>query len=392
MVKDLRNDPVFEKRHTSFKLPEGKRQDISAKYWDAVDAIIVFRSFIAAPVAIFLHLSFTFLDRMFYPLQADFFMRLRIIDSVLVTLALIVGVWKKKYMVWVVDIFLFILAGGVCLMIYMTDGASSDYYEGINLTILGFLVVNGFYFWHSLVSCLLIVGLYMLVVLGCPNGWDVAKFSFATFFVSATAFFVVLMTKFYSSQHRAAFMRHEELHENERKLEVLYGMAEERAKIDDLTKIYNRRYFFEILAEKIKLCRLSNQSFYLIIFDIDHFKPINDCYGHVFGDEVIATVAKTVRNMMRLNSYIGRYGGDEFMLILDQATKEEFSGRIGKISQAICSLELFCDGKKIELSASFGAARFDPDGGLDEKKLIELADNALLEVKHTQRGGIKLAN
>lgn len=390
MVKDLRRDPILEKRRSPFKVSEETRKDFSRKYREVINDIIVFRSWIAGPIGIALHLTFILLDRFFYPAQALFFMKLRIVDAILVAGLLCFGTWKKKYIVWCVDIILLILAGAICLMISMTDGASSHYYEGINLTILGFLVVNGFYFWHSLVSCFSVVMFYVLAAAFSQSGWDVTKFWFATYFVSSTAFFVVLMTKFYSSQHREAFMRNEELRENERKLAMLYGIAEERSKTDDLTKIYNRRYFFEILEEKIKLCKLSGHCFYLIIFDIDNFKPINDTYGHVFGDEVIATVAKTVRDMMRLNSYMGRYGGDEFMLLIDQATREEFLARVEKISQSIRQLELTCDGKKVELSASFGAARFDPDSGMDEKKLVELADDALLEVKRSQRGGIKL--
>jgi len=80
------------------------------------------------------------------------------------------------------------------------------------------------------------------------------------------------------------------------------------------------------------------------------------------------------------------------MLIIDKATKEEFFARVQIISRAIQNLEFYCNEKKVTLSASFGAARFDPDKGMDEKKLIELADNALLEVKRTKRGEIKLIN
>ncbi len=393
MVKDLGNDLIFrKKRPPSSEASTGSLKDFAKSYRLLVNEIIAFRVRIVGPIAVFLHLAFVFFDRVFYPDQAGFFLKIRIVDSVLIAAALALGLCKKKYLIWCVDIILLILVGGVCLMIYVTDGASSQYYEGINLTILGLLVVNGFYFWHNLACCLLTIVFYSAAAFFNVSGWDASEFWFASYFLGATIFFVALMTKFYSSQHRTAFMRNEELRENERKLEVLYGMAEERANIDDLTKIYNRRYFFEILAEKIKLCKNSGQGFYLIIFDIDHFKPINDQYGHVFGDEVIAAVAKTVRNMMRLNSYIGRYGGDEFMLILDQATKEEFYARVGKIIQAIRSLELLCEGKKIELSASFGAAWFDPNQEMDEKKLVELADNALLEVKRNQRGEIKLAN
>ena len=102
-------------------------------------------------------------------------------------------------------------------------------------------------------------------------------------------------------------------------------------------------------------------------------------------------MAKTVQGVMRLNSYIGRYGGDEFMLIIDKATQEEFLFRLQRIRQAVQGLELTCGGKTVSISASFGAARWEP-GMLDEKQLIGIADGDLLEVKRTGRGEIKLAN
>ena len=391
MVKDLRNDPIFEKKEPRPKEPLRLNKDVLLKYKGVVDKIIVFRSMIAAPVAALIFLIFRQLDVWFYPEQAAFFFKLRILAAVLLFVAIALGSWKKKYIVWCVDAILLIIASQICLMIYLTDGASSHYYEGINTTILGLLLVNGFYVRHNLVTCSLILLMYWAAALCNPTGWNLMKFCFATYFVGSTAFFIVLMTKFYSAQHFDAFVRNEELKEDERKLEILYGMAEEKAKIDDLTKIYNRGYFFEILAAKINACRRANNFFYLIIFDIDHFKEINDNYGHVFGDQTIAAVAKAVQDVMRMNSYIGRYGGDEFMLIIDKATQKECLFRLQTIRQAIRSLDLVCDGKPVSLSASFGVARWEPEM-MDEKKLIELADGALLEVKRTKRGEILLAN
>jgi len=92
-----------------------------------------------------------------------------------------------------------------------------------------------------------------------------------------------------------------------------------------------------------------------------------------------------------MDSYLGRYGGDEFMIIIDKATQEEFLNRLRKVQLAVQQMELLCEGKPVKISASFGAARLDPVM-MDEKKLIGLADDALLEVKRSRRGEIKLAN
>jgi diguanylate cyclase (GGDEF)-like protein len=275
-------------------------------------------------------------------------------------------------------------------MIYSSNGALSPYFAGVNLTLMGMSIVNGFYFWHTLGICLISIALYLTACFGNHAGFNMPHLLVGTVVMCATSLFALLMTRFYSLQHFNSFFHNEELKESERKLKILFGLADEKSKTDDLTKIYNRRYFFEILSDKIANCQMTKNCFYLIIFDIDHFKKVNDDYGHVFGDQVISTIAKTVRDMMRLNSYMGRYGGDEFMCIIDKATIEELLRRVGMISHAIRELEFNAGGKIVHLTASFGISRYDPDKGMDEKKLIELADNALLEVKRSGRGEIKL--
>ncbi|HOW59636.1 MAG TPA: GGDEF domain-containing protein [Candidatus Omnitrophota bacterium] len=397
MIKDLRQNPIFgrkkEEKETAAGVP-GFPSEMLSQYKELVDQTVAFRTRIMVFVGTIMHLAFHFLDRAVYPDQAGLFLKMRLTAGIL-SLVLCAPCFFKttyKYSIWSIDLVAIIITTVISLMIYLTNGTASDYHGGISLTLVGMAVVNGFYFWHCLVVCLIVMVTYFIAALASTAAQDLVNFFSAFCFMISTTFFVVLLTRFYSIQHFKAFLHNEELKENERKLEVLYGIAQEKAKVDDLTKIYNRRYFFEILEEKIKTAKTAGTFFYLIIFDIDNFKPINDTHGHVFGDQVIAAVAKVLRNTMRSNSYIGRYGGDEFMLIIDKATKEEFFARVQIISRAIQNLEFYCNEKKVTLSASFGAARFDPDKGMDEKKLIELADNALLEVKRTKRGEIKLIN
>ena len=391
MAIPLRLDPIFEKKSPPKEKPKEVREDLLIKYRSVVNDIIAFRIKIMVPIGIVLHLAFSYLDA-HTPYAAAFF-RIRVVDSFLLLIVLAASFARtmRKHVVWCSDVGIIVITAGVSLMIYFIEGASSRYYEGIYLTLLALPIVNSFYFWHNVGTCVLALLLYTVAAIGNRSGWNFTDFCYASYFIGSTGFLVVLMTKFYSSQHFNAFVRNEELKESERKLEILYGMAEEKAKIDDLTKIYNRRYFFEILAEKIKTCEAQGSFFYLIIFDIDHFKEINDTYGHAFGDQVITAVAQTIKDTMRMNSYIGRYGGDEFMVIIDKATKEEFFHRTQMISNAIRNISFSYSGKKVQLTASFGAARFDPDRMSNETKLIELADQALLGVKRTKRGEIKLA-
>ncbi len=395
MVTDLKNDPLFERRR--YLVPENPpigRKDLLYRYNGVVSRTIAFRTIMLTVIGIIIHLAFYSLDFVMYPAYAAFFLQMRlavIYPSVLICIPNFFNA-TKRFSIWTLDAIVLLHIGGLCAMIWASNGAASPYFAVINLALMGLSIVNGFRFWHTLGVCLVSIGMYVTACLFNYAGFDMPSLVVGTALMVVTAFFALMLTKFYSIQHFNSFIHNEELKESERKLRILFGLADEKSKTDDLTKIYNRRYFFEILNDKIMNCQSSKLPFYLIIFDIDYFKKINDTYGHVFGDQVIAGVAKAVRDMMRLNSYIGRYGGDEFMLIIDKATTEELLRRVGMISRAIRGLEFSFEDKKVHLTASFGIAKFDPEKKMDEKILIELADSALLEVKRTVRGEIKLAN
>ena len=395
MAVNLRQDPIFDRRrYVAPAEPSGVKKEMLRKYREVVYRTIAYRTILLTVIGISMHLAFYALDRVMYPAYASFFRQMRlavIYPSVLICLPNFFNA-TKRFSIWTLDSIALIYTAGLCTMIWASNGASSPYFAVINLAMVGVSIVNGFRFWHTLGVCVISLVLYVAACLNNYAGFDMPSLIVGTVLMAVTALFASMLTKFYSIQHYNSFIHNEELKESERKLRVLYGLADEKSKVDDLTKIYNRRYFFEILNDKIVNCQSTKNCFYLIIFDIDHFKDINDTYGHIFGDHVISMVAKTVRDMMRLNSYMGRYGGDEFMCIIDKATTEELVRRVGMISRTIRGLEFHEGGKSVQLTASFGVARFDPDKGIDEKKLIELADSALLEVKRTGRGEIKLAN
>lgn len=201
----------------------------------------------------------------------------------------------------------------------------------------------------------------------------------------------VARTKFRNPENLTAFLKAEEMGQDQGKLQALYKDAEEMSRTDDLTKLNNRRHFFEILRSKIATAEVSKQVFYLVIFDVDNFKKINDKYGHLFGDEVIASVAQAAKQNTRPSDQLGRYGGDEFIITFDQTENMEIVKNVTRISNAIRALPLSANNEPVKLTASFGVAKFEPGMNLDEKKLIEVADKELLNVKRTQRGAIGIA-
>jgi diguanylate cyclase (GGDEF)-like protein len=198
------------------------------------------------------------------------------------------------------------------------------------------------------------------------------------------------MAKFYKDQHYNAYIRQEQLKINEKTLADLYSHADKLSKTDTLTEINNRRYFSDMLNKKMQDCEASQVSFYLVIFDVDHFKEINDSYGHTLGDKVLVKVVEVVKSNIRSNDFIGRFGGDEFIICLDFPNKEGTLNRLTKIRDGVRALGLSHDGKKIDISVSIGAAKFMPGTNMTEKNLIEKADFELFNVKKTTRGEISV--
>ncbi|MDR2945763.1 MAG: GGDEF domain-containing protein [Candidatus Adiutrix sp.] len=158
------------------------------------------------------------------------------------------------------------------------------------------------------------------------------------------------------------------------------------ANSDALTGIYNKRFFMK-LAEIQQSRSLRTQSdCFIIIFDLDHFKIVNDTYGHVAGDKVLQEVAQRVKNSIRPYDIFGRYGGEEFMLLITDVkpiTKENVIASVERIRQEICRAPVEFDGKDIFVSASFGIAYAFPRN--DMNAAIEYADKALYRAKNAGR-------
>lgn len=152
---------------------------------------------------------------------------------------------------------------------------------------------------------------------------------------------------------------------------------------DIMTGLYNRAYYLDKLDNELVNAQRYNKNFSLIIFDIDHFKNVNDTYGHLKGDEVIVAVADTALKNIRKNDFVARWGGEEFIVLLPET--------------AISSAELIAENlkKSIEnikvegvenVSASFGVTQYIKND--DEKTIVKRADEALYEAKKTGRNKV----
>jgi diguanylate cyclase (GGDEF)-like protein len=156
--------------------------------------------------------------------------------------------------------------------------------------------------------------------------------------------------------------------------------------LDDLTGLYNRRYFRErILEEKRKADRQSS-SFALMMVDLDNFKPINDTYGHLTGDRVLNQVGRLIKESLRSSDILCRYAGDEFVVILPESGEEEVIRVSERVKETFAQAD-WKDEKEESIqpvTCSLGYA-FYSEKGSDLNQLIGWADQALYVVK--RRGG-----
>jgi len=160
--------------------------------------------------------------------------------------------------------------------------------------------------------------------------------------------------------------------------------------IDELTGHYNRRGFRESVEQILPLAK----PFYLILTDLDHFKDINDTYGHLSGDSTLKEFAQVLeRGLQNTDAVIARYGGDEFVVILKNCDRQNVSAICDTIRQNVANKEfILSDSKKsLRLTVSIGIAEF-PQDGLTQEELFGKADEALYSSKQLGRNKLTFAN
>jgi diguanylate cyclase (GGDEF)-like protein len=161
--------------------------------------------------------------------------------------------------------------------------------------------------------------------------------------------------------------------------------------IDDLTGLHNSRHLHHILDEEISRCSAEKKPLTLIFIDIDHLKRINDASGHLAGSEVISEFGKLIKSVLRPGDFGARYGGDEFVVILPEASKIEAMKIANSLRQNI-NEKHFLGSMNLDrhLTASFGVATF-PDDADSKDSIIKIADDMMYKVKHSTRDAIASA-
>ncbi len=160
---------------------------------------------------------------------------------------------------------------------------------------------------------------------------------------------------------------------------------------DDLTCLYNTRFFHEMLDREIKRALRKNRDLSLIFMDMDHFKEVNDTYGHLYGSNLLKEVAEIIMRSIRNIDIPIRYGGDEFVIILPETTKEQAGLVANRILENIRNNNFLAkEGLNLKLTASIGYANF-PEDAKNKEELVVKADNAMYKVKNISRNNVMSA-
>lgn len=164
---------------------------------------------------------------------------------------------------------------------------------------------------------------------------------------------------------------------------LLYQDALAAALRDPLTNLNNRRALEATLVREIELAKRNRSSLSLINVDIDHFKKINDSYGHLVGDRVICHVAELLRHAVRSCDMVFRYGGEEFVIVLNSTNPNGARLLAERVRKAIAAGTIEHPQGEFKVTASFGVAAFDADD--DSEHLFAKADAALYQAKREGR-------
>jgi diguanylate cyclase (GGDEF)-like protein len=162
----------------------------------------------------------------------------------------------------------------------------------------------------------------------------------------------------------------------------------EMATLDRKTKLYNHGFFQNRLIQEIERAERYNTDLTLMILDIDHFKKVNDTYGHIVGDEVLIDVAKTIKKQVRTFDIPARFGGEEFTVILPETDSKSASKVAERLKKAIKQLSFSTQKRVFSISVSIGIADFILETSMTEDILIEHADRALYYAKEHGRDRI----
>lgn len=197
--------------------------------------------------------------------------------------------------------------------------------------------------------------------------------------------YLVLMGVRFNLEYKRAFTNESDLHKKQLELELI-------SKTDSLTQVYNRHYFAEQICYQWNMAIRNSSKLAILIIDIDHFKGINDTYGHVVGDACLVHLAQVIRkSVKRSTDMVVRYGGEEFVVILPAAPVAACQNLAETIRSNIEQSPFVQEQLNLSLTASIGLCVMKPSVNTEHTEILRRADSALYQAKASGRNQVQLA-
>jgi len=294
----------------------------------------------------------------------------------LCTIAIINLLLIRTNIYWIANALLLLMSAGIVWGTYVNEGRDNVFYWGfLSVT---FIMVS---FGHKkglLVASIFYLLLYVIMFQFINEAFSVS--GYVRFVVVSTM--IVLASFFYEYSISSTI---EELNSLNEKLSHL-------TKIDSLTGLYNRRYFDEIFEARFKTAKRSERLFVFAMIDVDFFKLYNDTYGHLSGDEVLKTVATTIKgSLKRADDDAFRLGGEEFGLCFSVEQLEDARLLLEELRKNIENLRIvnIHNTKAPYITVSIGYHVLKPYESYDRDDIYKASDDALYEAKHKGRNRVE---
>ena len=263
----------------------------------------------------------------------------------------------------------------------------------ISLLALFMFIPNRVYL-SLLASAFLSIGMVACVAARGMGADKVIGLGFILALPTAVGFFTALRWQLAQRQQYALLMQvissNRDLQDEIKRREALEAELKRQATTDPLTGLFNRRQYEMLFQRERERCSRLRQEISLCVMDLDHFKRINDQYGHDVGDTVLKHVAQHLSCALRHSDVVGRFGGEEFILILPDTGLEQAVAVLNRLREALAETPVPVQGELLPVSATFGVTTVQPDD-FDLEAIIRRADQALYEGKGAGRNRVMTA-